>query len=133
MEGPIGRLGNVILPVENLGKAVEFYQRTLGLPLKFRDGDRWLLHYMKWTPDGHVIPALASSRDGLNYTRVCGGTPTLPLGEPGTWEAGRVAFRNPPYLVDGVWRHSRYSRCTTCGRLHDTRTCAATSRSASGT
>jgi len=41
MDGPIGRLGNVILPVEDLGRAVDFYQRTLGLALKFRDGDRW--------------------------------------------------------------------------------------------
>ena len=41
MQGPIGRLGNIILPVEDLGKAVAFYQETLGLPLKFRDGERW--------------------------------------------------------------------------------------------
>lgn len=69
-----------------------------------RDGERWLLHYMKWTPDGHIIPALASSRDGIHYSRVAGGAPTLPLGEPGTWDSGRIATRNPPYLVDGVWR-----------------------------
>lgn len=70
----------------------------------FRDGERWLMHYMKWTPDGHVFPALASSRDGLNFTRVGGGAPTLPLGEPGTWETGRIAFRNPPYRVGDAWR-----------------------------
>ena len=69
----------------------------------FREGDRWLLHYMKWTPDGHILLALASSRDGINFTRVAGGAPTLPLGEPGTWDTGRIAIRNPPYLVNGMW------------------------------
>jgi predicted enzyme related to lactoylglutathione lyase len=41
MERPIGRLGNVVLPADEFGKAVDFYQYVLGLPLKFRDGDRW--------------------------------------------------------------------------------------------
>jgi hypothetical protein len=51
-----------------------------------------------------VIPALASSRDGINFTRVAGGAPTLPLGPPGSWDSGRISLRNPPHLVDGVWR-----------------------------
>ena len=51
----------------------------------FRDGQRWLLHYMKWTGDGHIYCGLASSRDGLNFSRVQRGTPTLPLGMPGSW------------------------------------------------
>ena len=59
----------------------------------FRDEDRWLIHYMPWTADGHVILALASSRDGINFTRVAGGKATVPLGEAGTWDAGRVAAR----------------------------------------
>lgn len=41
MERLIGRLGNVILPADDFGRAVDFYQYVLGLPLKFRDGDRW--------------------------------------------------------------------------------------------
>jgi hypothetical protein len=71
----------------------------------FRDGDRWLLHYMKWTADGHIYLGLATSNDGLNFSRVNGGAQsTLPLGEAGTWDAGRVAIREAPFLIDGVWR-----------------------------
>jgi hypothetical protein len=70
----------------------------------FRDGDRWLLHYMKWSGDGHIQCALAASRDGLNFSRVGGGRATLPLGDAGAWDAGRVALREAPFLVNGVWR-----------------------------
>ncbi len=70
----------------------------------FRDGDRWLLHYMKWTQDGHIYTGLASSRDGINFARVGGGTTFLPLGEPGTWDAGRVAIREAPFRVGDTWR-----------------------------
>ena len=70
----------------------------------FRDGGRWLLHYMKWSGDGHIQCALASSRDGLNFSRVANGRPTLPLGEPGAWDSGRVALREAPCLVNGIWR-----------------------------
>ncbi|MBI4023787.1 MAG: hypothetical protein HY360_02335 [Verrucomicrobia bacterium] len=80
----------------------------------FRDGDRWLLHYMKWTADGHIIPALAASRDGINYSRVGGGVATLPLGEPGTWDSGRIALAEPPFQVGGVWRQY----FTGCGWKH---------------
>ena len=41
MERPIGRLGNVILPADDFQRTVDFCTHTLGLPLKFRDGDRW--------------------------------------------------------------------------------------------
>ncbi|MGA2329830.1 MAG: hypothetical protein ABSH05_26575 [Bryobacteraceae bacterium] len=80
----------------------------------FRDGDRWLLHYMKWSADGHIQCALAASRDGLNFARVGGGKPTLPLGEAGTWDAGRVALREAPFLVGDVWRQYY----TGCGWKH---------------
>ena len=70
----------------------------------FRDGERWLLHYMKWTPDGHIYCALASSRDGINFSRVTRGAPTLVLGQPGTWDGGRVALREAPFRVGDVWR-----------------------------
>lgn len=80
----------------------------------FRDGERWLLHYMKWTQDGHIYLALASSRDGINFSRVAGGRSTLPLGESGTWDAGRVAIREAPFLVDEVWRQFY----TGCGWKH---------------
>ncbi len=35
------KVGHVILPVEELGAALAFYSDGLGLPLKFRDGDRY--------------------------------------------------------------------------------------------
>jgi hypothetical protein len=76
----------------------------------FRDGDRWLLHYMKWTPDGHVFCALAASRDGINFSRVANGAPTLPLGAAGTWDAGRVAIREAPFRVGDTWRQY-YAGC----------------------
>ena len=37
----IQRIGNVFYVVEDMDAAVAFYGDTLGLPLKFRDGDRW--------------------------------------------------------------------------------------------
>lgn len=80
----------------------------------FRDGDRWLLHYMKWTQDGHVYVALATSRDAINFSRVRGGAVTLPLGEAGTWDAGRLQIWGAPILVEGVWRQYY----TGCGWKH---------------
>jgi hypothetical protein len=70
----------------------------------FREGDRMMLHYMKWTADGHICCALASSIDGLNFSRVCNGAVTIPLGAPGTWNAGRVAIREAPFQVGQQWR-----------------------------
>ncbi|MEU8266893.1 VOC family protein [Sphaerisporangium sp. NPDC049002] len=35
------KLGNVLIPVSDLDKAVTFYTEALGLTLKFRDGDRF--------------------------------------------------------------------------------------------
>lgn len=80
----------------------------------FRDGERWLLHYMKWTPDGHIYCALASSHDGINFSRASGGSPTLPLGEPGTWDGGRVAISEAPFRVGEMWRQYY----TGCGWKH---------------
>jgi hypothetical protein len=70
----------------------------------FREGDRWPLHYMKWTADGHIYCGLASSRDALNFSRVAGGAVTLPLGDAGTWDAGRIALREAPFRVGDMWR-----------------------------
>ncbi|MFC4584501.1 VOC family protein [Sphaerisporangium corydalis] len=35
------KLGNVLIPVDDLDKAVTFYSEVLGLKVKFRDGDRF--------------------------------------------------------------------------------------------
>jgi len=37
----IERIGNVFYRVGDMEAAADFYGRVLGLPLKFRDGDRW--------------------------------------------------------------------------------------------
>lgn len=34
-------LGHVVLPVADVGRATAFCQEALGLPLRFRDGDRY--------------------------------------------------------------------------------------------
>lgn len=80
----------------------------------FRDGDRWLLHYMPWTCDGHIYLSLAASRDGINFARIDNGAPTVPLGEAGTWDAGRVANREGPFLCGDIWRQYY----TGCGWKH---------------
>jgi hypothetical protein len=77
----------------------------------FRDGKRWLLHYMKWTADGHIYLGLASSSDGINFSRVGGGISTLPLGDCGAWDAGRVAIREAPFRVGNTWRQY-YAGCS---------------------
>jgi predicted enzyme related to lactoylglutathione lyase len=35
------KVGNVLVPVGDLDEAIAFYSEALGLPLKFRDGDRY--------------------------------------------------------------------------------------------
>lgn len=76
----------------------------------FRDGDRWIVMYQKWTPRGHVFPALAVSRDGLNYSRVAGGASNLPLGGPGEWDSGRLVPEGAPIAHEGKWRQY-YTGC----------------------
>lgn len=37
----MSKLGNVLIPVNNLDEAIAFYSGTLGLAVRFRDGDRF--------------------------------------------------------------------------------------------
>jgi catechol 2,3-dioxygenase-like lactoylglutathione lyase family enzyme len=37
----IQRIGNVFYRAPDMDAAVRFYSEVLGLPMKFRDGDRW--------------------------------------------------------------------------------------------
>ncbi|GIH98795.1 VOC family protein [Planobispora takensis] len=37
----MSKLGNVLIPVDDLDKAIAFYCDALGLTVKFRDGDRF--------------------------------------------------------------------------------------------
>ena len=39
--GPMGKLRQIILPVQDVGAAVTHYCDALGLELRFQDGDRW--------------------------------------------------------------------------------------------
>ncbi|MFC4529662.1 VOC family protein [Sphaerisporangium dianthi] len=41
MSARVQKLGNVLVPVDDLGKALTFYVEVLGLTVKFRDGDRF--------------------------------------------------------------------------------------------
>lgn len=41
MSGPLGSLGHVVLPVSDMDRAVRFCAEVLGLPMRFRDGDRY--------------------------------------------------------------------------------------------
>src|SRR2546428_12625372 len=38
---PIGELRSVILPVRDMDAAIAFWSGAVGLPVKFRDGDRY--------------------------------------------------------------------------------------------
>jgi catechol 2,3-dioxygenase-like lactoylglutathione lyase family enzyme len=38
----VKRVGNVFYAVSDLDAAARFYEDVLGLPVKFRDGDRWI-------------------------------------------------------------------------------------------
>jgi predicted enzyme related to lactoylglutathione lyase len=35
------KAGNILVPVDDLDRAIAFYSEALGLPVKFRDGDRF--------------------------------------------------------------------------------------------
>lgn len=37
----IQKIGNVFYRVDDMDRAIEFYEKTLGLTLKFRDGNQW--------------------------------------------------------------------------------------------
>ncbi|WP_181870990.1 VOC family protein [Sphaerisporangium album] len=52
------KVGNVLIPVSDLDKAVAFYSETLGLKVKFRDGDRFAA-----LDGGGVTVALAASAE----------------------------------------------------------------------
>ena len=49
----------------------------------FREGDRWMLHYMKWTADGHIYCGLAVQPGCDQFQPGGGGAVTLPLGRTG--------------------------------------------------
>ena len=65
------RLGNVFFAVEDLDAAATFYGDVLGLPVKFRDGDRWMAF------------------DASGTTLALAGPPTYPSPPPAPWSASR--------------------------------------------
>lgn len=65
MDKPLGSLGHVILPVADIGAAVELIENALGLPLRFRDGDR----YAAFDAGGATL-ALAAAEEQVVEGRV---------------------------------------------------------------
>lgn len=57
----VHKAGMVIHPVEDLGDAVRFYTETLGLELRFRDGDRFAALAI-----GDVTIGLAAAEERLH-------------------------------------------------------------------
>ncbi|MFS3126773.1 VOC family protein [Nocardioides sp. Bht2] len=50
------KVGHLIVPVDDIGTAVEFYSETMGLSERFRDGDRYAA-----LTDGSVTLGLATA------------------------------------------------------------------------
>lgn len=79
MQGP--RMGNVLYPVADMDAAVAFYRDALGLPVKFRDGDRFAA-----LDAGGVVLALVCGPEA-----VTGGTPAASFQVGDLDEAVRIA------------------------------------------
>ena len=58
--GYVNRLRQVYVVVDDIEREVSFYRDVLGLPLQFRDGDRWVQFGA-----GDVSLALASEEEGM--------------------------------------------------------------------
>jgi catechol 2,3-dioxygenase-like lactoylglutathione lyase family enzyme len=69
----VKRLGNVFFAVEDLDAAAAFYADVLKLPVKFRDGDRWMAF------------------DAGGTTLALAGPPEDPLAAPGAMVSLEVA------------------------------------------
>ena len=75
----------------------------------------WVFDISGWPPglerrpstggeDGPVQVELTCSRDLLNWERVGERQVLIPVGEPGTWEAGQIYTTNRPLIVgDEIW------------------------------
>ncbi|MBM3854511.1 MAG: hypothetical protein FJ399_15400 [Verrucomicrobia bacterium] len=70
--------------------------------------------YQHWSgPDWNIDLRLATSRDGLHFTRVFPAQPLLPRGPPGAWDAGALCTPNSLITHAGqLWLYYRGSNGT---------------------
>lgn len=76
----IERIGNVFYVVEDMDAAVAFYGDRLGLPLKFRDGDRWATFDV-----GGATLALASPEEAGGAAPGSGAVVSLRVADAEAW------------------------------------------------
>lgn len=71
----------------------------------WRDEGVLLAHYdaFYFHANQHVSKALAMSRDGRHFWRVCRGTLNLEHGHCGEWDSGRVRTTRPLQVDDQLW------------------------------
>ncbi|MEZ0076854.1 VOC family protein [Planotetraspora sp. GP83] len=100
----IQKVGNVLIPVDDLDKAVAFYSDGLGLPVKFRDGDRFAA-----LDGGGVTVALVGPEEQVSGTTTA---PSYKVADVAAavqdlTETGAVVVREPeagPHEVRAVLR-----------------------------
>ncbi len=73
------------------GMGITLYEgQYIGLPWMFHEGNSW-----------KIDAQLATSRDGIHWTRVAQGTPFLPNGSAESWDAGIIFTASQPLQVAG--------------------------------
>ncbi|MCT9933982.1 VOC family protein [Planotetraspora sp. A-T 1434] len=100
----VQKVGNVLIPVDDLDKAVAFYSDGLGLPVKFRDGDRFAA-----LDGGGVTVALVAPEEQVSCTATA---PSYKVADVAAavrdlTETGAVVVREPeagPHEVRAVLR-----------------------------
>jgi catechol 2,3-dioxygenase-like lactoylglutathione lyase family enzyme len=102
----IARIGNVFYIVEDMDAAVAFYADTLGLPLKFRDGDRWAAFDV-----GGVTFALAAPEEAGGAAPGSGAVVSFRVADAEAWAREASACGVEPGPVE-TGPHERRVRLT---------------------
>ncbi|HVN83320.1 MAG TPA: VOC family protein [Candidatus Binatia bacterium] len=100
----IKKLRQVYLVAADLAAAVKFYGGTLGLPLQFRDGDRWVQFQA-----GEVSFALASEAEGMGAPV---GVP-VPVFEVADLDAARAELAASGHRTGDVRDMGKHGRTAT--------------------
>ena len=87
----VQKVGMVIHPVRELEPARRFYEEALGLPLKFRDGDR----FCAFDAGGVTIALAAGDEDVVGATAVSYKVQDLPAAIAALEAAGATRVRGP--------------------------------------
>jgi hypothetical protein len=92
---------NILVPDElDSAKNFNFFY---GMPVQYHAGLFWgFVWTFKMNTD--IVPELAWSRDGLNFSRLPERSPLIPLGEEGTWDDGMVITGTGWVEVGDEWR-----------------------------